>query len=256
MTPAWKLFARQFVGTMPCMLEIACILALAVQDYPDFAMIAAMLFVNASLGFYEEQKAQASLDGLRSKLAATVSCVRDGTPQLVDVALLVPGDIISLRGGNSLPADVQWLEGDTVKVDTAALTGEPIPWSVPRPDKAGEPGSGKRMLSGCTLMQGECMCVIEATGLDTEIGQAAALVNQAAGHQIGLFESKIMNMVKAVIASTLVIVAVVFVVQYVGRGENFKHTLLVCLGLVIGAVPIALPLVLQARRMLPPLRLD
>ena len=79
-TPWYVLFFKQFVGTMPVMLEIACVLALIIRDYPSFGMIVAMLVINASLGFYEEQKAQASLDGLRSKLAATVSCVRDGTP--------------------------------------------------------------------------------------------------------------------------------------------------------------------------------
>ena len=244
-TPWYVLFFKQFVGTMPVMLEIACVLALIIRDYPSFGMIVAMLVINASLGFYEEQKAQASLDGLRSKLAATVSCVRDGTPALLDVALLVPGDVISLRGGNAIPADVAWLEGDTIKLDTAALTGEPIPWSVPRPDKPGEPGSGRRMLSGCTLLQGECMCVVECTGLETEIGQAAALVNQAAGHHVGLFESKILALVKAVIAVTLLVVGVVFVVQFVVRREAIEQVLKVCLGLVVGAVPIALPLVLQ-----------
>ena len=77
-TPWYVLFFKQFVGTMPVMLEIACVLALIIRDYPSFGMIVAMLVINASLGFYEEQKAQASLDGLRSKLACTVSCVRGG----------------------------------------------------------------------------------------------------------------------------------------------------------------------------------
>ena len=183
-------FGKQFLGTMPFMLEACCVVALIISNYADFVLIAGMLICNACIGFYEERKAQASLDGLKSKLEATVSCVRDGTPQLVGVALLVPGDVISLRGGNAIPADVEWLEGDTIKVDTAALTGEPIPWSVPRKDKEGEPGSGKKILSGCTLMQGECMCMVLTTGLQTETGQAAALFTQASGHQMGLFESK------------------------------------------------------------------
>ena len=64
------------------------------------------------------------------------------------------------------------------QVDTAPLTGEPLPWSVPRPDKAGEPGSGKVMWAGMTVVQGEAFCQVTHTGLDTEIGKAAALVMQ------------------------------------------------------------------------------
>ena len=158
--------------------EACCVVALIISNYADFVLIAGMLICNACIGFYEERKAQASLDGLKSKLEATVSCVRDGTPQLVGVALLVPGDVISLRGGNAIPADVEWLEGDTIKVDTAPLTGEPLPWSVPRPDKEGEPGSGKVMWAGMTVVQGEAEGARDGVGLRELVDQFVGLVPQ------------------------------------------------------------------------------
>ena len=75
-----------------------------------------------------------------------MSVIRDGRPVAVDVALLVPGDLIFLRGGQAVPADCLWVEGDVIKVDTAPLTGEPLPWSCPREDEAYSPGSGKVIL--------------------------------------------------------------------------------------------------------------
>ena len=82
-----------------------------------------------------------------------VSVIRDGQPVSLEVTRLVPGDVIALRGGQAVPADCLWIEGDVIKVDTAPLTGEPLPWSVPRADKDGEPGSGKVMWAGMTVVQ-------------------------------------------------------------------------------------------------------
>lgn len=252
--PLWLLFGRQFVGPMPFMLELCCVLAIIVAcsggsnvqpGIENFVVIFFMIFVNACIGFYEERKAQISLDGLKDSLTATVSCTRGGVPEMVDVALLVPGDIITLRGGNSVPADAIWRHGDTVKVDTASLTGEPIPWSVPRPDKPGEPDSGKRMLGGFTIVQGECTCEIEYTGLNTEIGKAASAILETSGSHMSYFESRIMTIVNIIISVTLTLAVVVFIVVMVKYGDLYSKALLMILSLIIGAVPIALPLVLQ-----------
>ncbi|KAJ8599296.1 hypothetical protein CTAYLR_006801 [Chrysophaeum taylorii] len=256
--PLWKVFVRQFNGTMPAMLILACLLAAAVQDWEDFGIILFMVLLNACIGYYEETKAMASLDALRDELIQEVSVMRDGRVSAVDVAELVPGDLVALRGGQAVPADALWYEGDAVKVDTAALTGEPIPWTVPRNREAetkedveilyGVPNTiGRRMLSGCLVVQGECMCIVTATGTQTEIGQAAAMVaeTKAGPRQMSLFEAKIMAVVKMLIVCSLCVTGVVFFVQLLVRHEPFAHVLLVSLSLVIGAVPIALPLVLQ-----------
>merc|ERR1719484_507555 len=132
----------------------------------------------------------------------------------MEVAELVPGDIIFLRGGNIVPADCEFIEGDEMQVDTAALTGEPIPRKVPRPDREGEEqGKGKELLSGCIVKQGEAHCKVKKTGLNTEIGAAAGLVQEASGHQAGFFETRIMQVVKAVILISLIDAGVLFYVQ-------------------------------------------
>ena len=115
--------------------------------------------------------------------------------------------------------------------------------------KKGDEGygvAGRRMLSGCVVAQGECSCVVTETGMETEIGKAMHLVAEAQGgpKAMGLFESKILAIIKLLILATLGFTAVVFVVQLVVRREPFDRVLLVSLSLVIGAVPIALPLVL------------
>jgi len=244
--PWYVMLGKQFVGMMPMMLIIAALLSAVTEDWADFAVITLMLVVNALIGFHEEFKARQSLDALKAQMTATVPVKRDGTMVIMPVAELVPGDVVFLRGGNVVPADCEFLEGDEMLVDTAALTGEPLPRKVPRPDKEGEaPGAGKVLLSGCIIKQGEGHCEVKETGLNTEIGQAAGLVAMASGHSAGVFETKIMQVVRAVIFVSLVDAAVVLYVNVFHRNVKFSKALLGVLALVIGAVPIALPLVMQ-----------
>eukprot|EP00931_Biecheleriopsis_adriatica_P105974 TRINITY_DN80490_c0_g1_i1.p1 TRINITY_DN80490_c0_g1~~TRINITY_DN80490_c0_g1_i1.p1 ORF type:complete len:995 (-),score=199.82 TRINITY_DN80490_c0_g1_i1:93-3077(-) len=244
--PWYVMLGKQFLGMMPFMLIIAAVLSASTQDWADFAVITLMLVVNALIGFHEEYKARQSLDALKAQMTATVPVKRDGTMVIMPVAELVPGDVVFLRGGNIVPADCEFLEGDEMLVDTAALTGEPIPRKVPRPDRDGEaPGAGKVLLSGCIIKQGEGHCEVKETGLNTEIGQAAGLVAQASGHQAGVFETKIMQVVRAVIVMALMDAAVVLYVNVAHRDVKFSKALLGVLALIIGAVPIALPLVMQ-----------
>jgi len=253
--PWYVMLGRQFVGMMPMMLIIAAALSGAMEDWTDFAVISAMLVLNALIGFHEEYKARQSLDALKSQMTASVPTKRNGEMFITPVADLVPGDVIFLRGGNVVPADCEFLEGDEMLVDTAALTGEPIPRKVKsraelrevmdHAGRAGEDPDKVDLLSGCIIKQGEGHCKVKKTGLMSEIGQAADLVKQASGHQAGVFETKIMQVVRAVIILALVDAIVVLYVKVVYRKQKLSDSLLSVLALVIGAVPIALPLVMQ-----------
>merc|ERR1719327_1144576 len=228
------------------MLEIAAVLSAYTHGWADFIIILLMLVVNALIGFHEEMKAKQSLDALKAEMTATVPVKRDGNMIIKPIAELVPGDVVFLRGGNIVPADCEYIEGDPMLVDTACLTGEPIPRKVPRPDRDGEaPGAGRELLSGCIIKQGEGHCLVKKTGLQTEIGQAAGLVQEASGHTVSVFESKIMQVVRVVILVTLMDAGVVLYVDVRLRKKQFTDALLGVLALVIGAVPIALPLVMQ-----------
>lgn len=130
-TPLYLLFVRQFIGFLPLLIEVAALISLGIGDYADFGIILGMLFVNAFLGFREEYHAKKSLDELSQQLESKIAVRRNGETETVTVTELVPGDVVLLVGGQIVPADVQYMRGDIMNVDTAALTGEPIPRKYP-----------------------------------------------------------------------------------------------------------------------------
>lgn len=238
-TPTYMLFLRQFVGFMPILIEIAAILSLALEDWPDFGIIVAMLFINGLLGFREEYHAKKALEELSSSLESEVAVVRDGVAEALPVSQLVTGDIVLLVGGNMVPADVKWLRGDTMSIDTAALTGEPIPRKYPG-------DHGDVMLSGTTVKAGECYAQCVAVGTSTEMGRAQADV--LADKQVtvvSVFQRKIMMIVQYTISFSLVMVIAVLLVEGVARKQPWHDAVLAALVILIAAIPIALPLVMQ-----------
>jgi H+-transporting ATPase len=157
--------------------------------------------------------------------------------------LLVPGDIVLLVGGCAIPADVEWIEGDVLSIDTAALTGEPLPRKYPSEQY------GNTILCGCTVRAGEAYCRVSATGVNTEIGSSSAeIMKDKATAKVSVFEERVLFAVKIIIMISLFDVLVIFFVQGIGREEfehDIKELLLTCLSIIIAAVPVALPLVLQ-----------
>lgn len=126
-TPLYMLFVHQFTGFLPFLIELAAIVALAVQDWIDFGIIAAILLINGILGFREEYHAKKSLDEVSNSIDSEVAVRRNGEVVALATKELVPGDIILLVGGTIVPADTKWISGDKMQIDTAALTGEPLP---------------------------------------------------------------------------------------------------------------------------------
>jgi H+-transporting ATPase len=241
--PLWKMFLLQFTGTMPYMLEVSCILSLIVNDVIDFAIIFTMLSCNAWLGFHEQLKAKESLDELTSKIEQKIATLRDGVAVQLPTRLLVPGDVVLLVGGAAVPADVNWMDGDTLSVDTAQLTGEPIPRKYPSEEY------GKQIFFGCTVKAGEAYCLVTATGVNTEVGGANAEIQKdKSAVKVSVFEHRVLTAVKLIIIGSLVDVLVVMMVQGIARNQfddDINGLILTCLSIIIAAVPIALPLVLQ-----------
>ena len=241
--PLWYIFLIQFTGTMPYMLELACVLSLVVQDWIDFAIILTMVMCNGYLGFHEELKAKESLEELTSKMEQKIAVLRDGSAEHLNTRYLVPGDVVLLVGGCALPADVEWFEGDILSIDTAALTGEPLPRKYPSEEH------GSLILAGCTVRAGEAYAIVRKTGLNTEVGSSQAdIMKDKTQTKVSVFEQRVLFTVKIIILVSLIDVFVIFFVQGFGRNEfksGFKDLLLTCLSIIIAAVPVALPLVLQ-----------
>ena len=125
----WKKLLGYFWGPIPWMIEAAALISLFRQDWPDFAVITVLLLYNAIVGFWQDNKAANALAALQKGLAAKAHVLRDGKWEEVDAANLVPGDIVTVAGGEILPADLILTEGQYLSVDQAALTGESLPVS-------------------------------------------------------------------------------------------------------------------------------
>lgn len=172
---------------------------------------------------------------------------RDGKIVTLNVEDLVPGDIVFLRGGNIVPADCHWLEGDVFQVDTAALTGEGIPRKIPSKEY------GTDMLSGCVIKIGEGFCKVDKTGVNTEIGAGMVAIQDSSGVELGFFEQQIFRIVTGIISLTILDIIFLTLFQCVGRKQRLYNTgkkapesmLLWDLAIIVAAVPIALPLIIQ-----------
>ena len=113
-------------GPIPWMIEIAAVLSGAVQRWEDFSIIVVMLVLNAGVGFWEEYKADNAIAALKQRLAPSARVLRDGKWKNLAARLLVPGDVVLVKLGNIVPADLELRQGDYLSVDQSALTGESV----------------------------------------------------------------------------------------------------------------------------------
>jgi len=231
----WQRLLARFWGPIPWMIEIAAILSALVQRWEDFAIIMIMLLINAFVDFYQESKALNAIEILKSKLALKALVKRDGQWQQVDAAELVPGDIIKLKIGNVIPADVLLVgEGDFLQIDQSALTGE----SLPVNKKAGE-----EAWANTIVKQGEMIAVVSATGLNTRFGKTVGLVARAQMAGRSHFKQMVIKVGDFLILMTLVVI-VILVLLGIARHEPLIDLLIYALVLTISAIPVAMPAVL------------
>jgi H+-transporting ATPase len=179
---------------------------------------------------------------LTNKMEQKIPVLRDGKAEQLLTRLLVPGDVVLLMGGAQVPADIEWMEGDVLSVDTAALTGEPLPRKYPSEEH------GNVILCACTIRAGEAYGIVRKTGVNTEIGSSTAdIMKDKTGIKMSVFETRVLLAVKIIICLSLADVLIIFLVQGFARDEfnDFKKLLLTCLSIIIAAIPVALPLVMQ-----------
>jgi H+-transporting ATPase len=227
-------FLSYFWGPIPWMIEVAAILSAAVQHWDDFTIIAALLIFNACIGFWQESKAANALDALKAQLALQARALRDGTWQELPAAQLVPGDLVRMRLGDIIPADVKLLEGDYISVDQAALTGE----SLPVGKKAGDIA-----YSGSVVKQGEMVSMVIGTGSNTFFGRTAKLVQTAgaASH----FQKAVLRIGDYLIYLSLGLVVILTLIQLY-RGAPLLELIQFALILTVASIPVAMPAVLSA----------
>jgi H+-transporting ATPase len=230
--PILKLLSY-FWGPIPGMIEVAAILSAVVHHWEDFWIIVALLLLNAVVGFWQEHKADNAIEALKQRLALKARVLRDGKWTEVEARDLVPGDIVRVRLGVIIPADLKLIEGDYLLADESALTGESLPVEKHVSDVA---------FSGSIARQGEMNGLVVATGMNTYFGRTAKLVEEAETRSH--FQKAVIKIGDYLIVLALALVALIFLVALF-RHESMLETLQFALILTVAAIPAALPAVLS-----------
>ncbi|MFN5515319.1 MAG: precorrin-6A reductase, partial [Cyanobacteriota bacterium] len=228
----FELLLSYFWGPMPWMIEAAIILCALVGDWVDFGIIGALLIGNALIGFFEEKSAGDAVAALKAQLALNATVKRDGQWQSIPARELVPGDLIRVKIGDVIPADLTLLECDGLSIDQAALTGESLPVSR---------GAGEEVYSGSILKRGQAEAVVSAAGVNTFFGKTAKLVSEA--ENTDHLQEAVLKLSDYLIIINSILVAAILVVR-VHAGEDFIRVLKYCLVLTVASIPLATPTVL------------
>lgn len=221
-------FLRKLWGPVPWMLEITIILQFILGRYPDVMITLSLLLVNGVLSFVQENRAQNALALLRQRLTIQARVLRDGDWRLLPAQELVPGDIIRVRAGDVVPADLRMDDGQ-ISVDQSALTGE---------SALAEIAAGSTVYAGSTIKRGEGTAEVIATGSRTYYGKTADLVHTA--RTVSHVETIIQTIVKYLVLVNGVLAGVISIY---GLVNNLPLTELLpfVLILLVASVPVALP---------------
>ena len=249
----WHKLLGYFWGPIPWMIEAAALISFVRRDWPDFAVVAGLLLYNAAVGFWQDNKAASALAALKKGLALKARVLRDGAWTSIDAAELVPGDVVSVTGGDILPADLLLTEGKYLSVDQSALTGESLPVSR----KAGDIA-----YSGSIARQGAMTGLVTATGNTTFFGRTAKLVAGAGAkshaEQAVLRIGDFLILLAVVLASVLVGTQV-YRDLIIGGGWDLAKAGAIAqfvLVLLVASVPVAMPAVMSVTMALGALELS
>ena len=254
----WVILWEQFTEAMIVILIVAAVVSALLGDYEDSIAIAAIVVLNAALGYAQEYRAERAMAALKRLSAPNVRVRREGHVREISASELVPGDVVLLEAGNLVPADGRLLEEANLRVQESALTGESEPVDKdPAALEEEDTPLGERagmVYSSTVVASGRGLFVVTETGMATELGKIAAMIQAADSEQTPL--QRRMNQVGKVLAlAALAIVGVVFVLGLL-RGEDLEVMFLTAVSLAVAAVPEGLPavvtiaLALGAQRML------
>src|ERR1035437_8084002 len=221
-------FLRKFWGISAWMLELIMVLSVALGKYSDLVVVSALLVINAVLSFMQERRAAGVVEALRRRLQVNARVRRDSSWQVIPARELVPGDIVRVRPGDIIPADVKLLTG-ALTVDQSALTGE---------SKDADKSPGEVLSSGSIVRRGEGNGVVMLTGAKTYFGRTTELVQQARPKlHIEAVVAKVVGWLFVIVGALLGVVVVLSLI----RGAPLIEMIPLMLVLLMSAVPVALP---------------
>jgi len=243
-------FASQLKDVMIIILLIAAAISFVVaiveghtEEFFEPVLILAIVILNAVLGVSQESKAEKAMEALKSMSAPHARVIRGGKEMVIDAKKLVPGDVICVEAGDFTPADARLIESASLKSDESALTGE----SVPAEKDAGivvdadaPLGDRKNMIySGCSVVYGRAKAVVTATGMNTEMGKIANLL-EGAGQALTPLQLKLKQLGKTLGFVALAACAVIFVIGLMS-GMKVMDIFMTAVSLAVSAIPEGLP---------------
>lgn len=246
-------FAEQFNDSMIIILLAAAVISFVVkaveghvEEFYEPLLILLIVVVNAILGVVQEGKAEKALDALMSMSALHAKVIRDGQESLIDAKELVPGDLIRLEAGDFVPADARLVKSTSLKSEESALTGESIAaekFAAAVVEKNAPLGDRDNMVfSGCGIAYGTAHAVVTATGLDTEMGKIANLLEEEEGSQTPL-QQKLAKLGKYLGLGAIGICIIIFII---GIANNIPvlEIFTIAVSLAVSAIPEGLPAII------------
>ena len=241
----WRILWEQLTAVMVVILIVAAVVSAFVGDYKDAVAILSIVVLNAVLGFSQEFRAEKAMAALKQLAVPTVKVRRDGQVVKISARELVPGDVVLLETGALVPADGRLLESVNLRVEEAALTGEsePVEKHTHALDSKELPVGDRRNMvyMGTVVTYGRGLATITATGMDTELGRIAELI-QTVGREPTPLQRRLEQLGKGLAVAALAVVAIVFVLGLL-RGEDLRLMFLTAISLAVAAMPEGLPAV-------------
>ena len=225
-------------------LFIAASISILLREFSDTAIILAVIVLNTTVGVIQEGKARRAMEALKKMTAPSAIVKRNGIYKRIPAAHLVKGDVVQLKAGNQVPADIRLLSVQGLSVNESALTGESLPVSktaavMPKNLTAAERRNMAYMSS--EIMKGSGEGVVTATGMDTELGKIAGMINEVTGELTPLQKrlgdlGKLLSIVAVVLCGALFLLGLV-------QHRNLLQMLLLAISLAVAAIPEGLPAV-------------
>jgi len=237
----WRMLASQFASPVIWLLLAGAVISAALGELVDAIAIAAILAINAVVGFFQEYRAERAVLALRTMTAPRARVVRDGSQVTVSAAEVVRGDVLALEAGDIVAADARLLEAHALTANEAALTGESLPV-----DKLAEANASQdlaeqhdRVFAGTSIASGTARALVTATGMATELGRIATLLDTARDDATPL-QRRLAQVSRMLLIASVAIVAVVAGAG-LARGQPLFDVFLAAVALAVAAVPEALP---------------
>lgn len=243
--PLWKKLLGQFSDLVIWILIFAALIAGLMGEWVDTVAILAIVLLNGVIGFMQEERAERALASLQKLSSPMAKVLRDGEMQSLPAKDLVAGDCLLLEAGDNVPADCRLLTSFSLQVQESALTGESVPVDKDADSIVQENaalGDRRNMIYlGTVTAAGKATAVVVQTGMKTELGRIAGMLNRSEREQTPL-QKRLAELGKVLVGACLFIVVVIFALQLL-RGGKVLEVLLVSVSLAVAAVPEGLPAV-------------